>query len=128
VAQDARAAAQAVRRFTRREAAARYGVDEKTIRNAERAGTLTPYTDDRGVIRYLATDLASWAASRRTKTMSRGQLESEVFRALDAGKRLKDVMIEYSLTTRELERLHRAWRAVTDHEDLRAPLELRARR
>lgn len=108
-------------RLTRGQAAERLGVSRMTIRRAEEAGQLEPFTDARGVTRYRVSELLRFAAKRERKR-DLGAIAAYAFQLFRAGKRLDEVVIELSRTPEQVRELHSEWLKMKD-ADPNVPVE-----
>lgn len=103
-------------RFTMKRAAIveRLGVSESTVRKRQKNGDL-PYILRDGVtysdpadVKRLADDKAIEQTSGRR--MTEGQLAAAVFRMLNDGANLRDVVVELEVPPKKARQLHEEWR------------------
>lgn len=106
---------------TRREAAQRLGVDERTVRRWEGAGRLRAHRDEDGVNRYHAVDIdrlarehaGSAGAGGRVDDAEQdphpGEIAARVFALLNAGRDPREVVVELMLAPTVVLGLHREW-------------------
>ena len=102
--------------LTRAEVAARLGISTSSVRRLEGVH-LHPVQDDRGTWRFDSAELdrvprraqLQRNASRRRNAPSAGQIAARVFRMLEAGEGLNEIVIAARQPPALVRQLHREW-------------------
>jgi excisionase family DNA binding protein len=108
--------------ITRREAAERLRVDERTVRRWEQAGKLRAHRDADGGVRYAVSDIdqlarehsgdAPCGVDEPERDLDPGELAAKVFALLNSGKDPREVVVELRLPPKQVQVLHAEWIAM----------------
>lgn len=98
--------------FTREETARKLNISMRQLATLQSTGRLKPKKDKDGILRFTRASVHEEMDARRLKEHDRrglGRLAAEVFRLLEDGKGLADIVIAVQAIPEDVEKLHAQW-------------------